>query len=248
MHVRLERLRPAEHCMPEHAAYLTLRCDAAVGSIRLKADVSLQHAWTTVFGPSGSGKSSLLRVMAGLLKRERTTLTLYGHDLSILPAHQRSVGFVTQPPALFPHLSVLQNIRFGQNPSGCEDVERLLQRFQLHDLRSKRVQVLSGGETQRVAVARALYPRPSLLLIDEGFSGLDRATRTGLIAALRDIQRERSAMHPLPILAVTHDVAEVFETADEVLRMRDGSIVNQGSPEQVLAEERHSLLAQLHRN
>ena len=233
--------------MSSEAPYLRLRCDLPLGTIRLTVDIALQQDWTTIFGPSGSGKSSLLRVLAGLMPRKDTEVILHGRDLSKRPAHKRQVGFVTQPPALFPHLSVLQNICFGQSTLGHEDAERLLARFGLDRFRTSRVQSLSGGETQRVAIARALYPKPRLLLIDESFSGLDRATRTDLIAALRNVQRELKASSPMPILAVTHDVAEVFETADEVLRIEAGSIIAQGTPEQVLHEERQTLLRQMDR-
>ena len=250
--------------MPDPAAqpYLLLKCDTPVGNIRLHADLSFHASWTTLFGPSGSGKSSLLRVIAGLLGHGAHTVTLHDRELSDMPTHLRRIGFVSQSPALFPHMSVRENISFGANtraagssgllaPSGFaerkaqEECERLLELFELRELSHTRPMALSGGETQRVALCRALLPVPQLLLLDESFSGLDRALRNKLVGIIRVMQTERAADCPMPVIAVTHDVAEIFATAGEVIQMLRGSIVAQGTPMQVLQNERATLLQQL---
>ncbi|MFN2975377.1 ABC transporter ATP-binding protein [Terriglobus aquaticus] len=201
-----------------------------------------------MFGPSGSGKSTLLRLIAGLLPQHSGVCQLHGRELRGMPPHRRRVVLVEQSPALFPNLNVEENITFARRSVfGRRDVEErratdaLLEDFQLGPLRGAAVHTLSGGERQRVAIARALYAEPKALLLDEVFTGMDAALRESLIAVLRRYQQRTG----VPILSVTHDVGEAFATATELLRMRDGAVVAQGPPEQVLQAERSELLRSL---
>lgn len=237
---------PEQRNPAQEPASLHLRCNASLPTLHLDIDLSLSHAWTVLFGPSGSGKSTLLRLIAGLWRPSRTSIVLHGRDLTRTPAHLRRIGFVSQSPALFPHLSVRGNVSFGQAPSGVrpQQIDDVLHRFGIAHLASARVETLSGGEAQRVAIARALFPGPSLLLLDESFSGLHRDLRSEFIAILRAMQAERPHDTPMPILSVTHDVGEAFACADHVLRLESGKLLAGGAPARVLAPERNDLLRQ----
>ncbi len=220
--------------------WLRQRCDERIGVFSVRHDLVLTMGWTVVFGSSGTGKSTWLRMLAGLVPQRTGSLLLNGINIRHIPTHLRRIGLVEQSPALFPHLNVQRNVSFGCKAEG-RDVDELLEAFQLTPLRHADVRSLSGGERQRVAIARALASSPQVLLLDEVFTGMDAALRENLIQVLREYsQRKR-----LPIVSVTHDVAEVFATAEEVLRMQDGNIVAQGSPAQVLQEERANLSRKL---
>jgi spermidine/putrescine transport system ATP-binding protein len=190
-----------------------------------------------LLGPSGSGKSTLLRIIAGLETPERGTVRWAGQDLSALPAHRRDFGLVFQDYALFPHLSVAENVAFGLKMKGLPrpEVNRRtaegLARVGLEGLAGRRVAELSGGEQQRVALARALVPGPRLLMFDEPLAALDRALRQELLAELRLILRASG----VPALYVTHDQEEAFSLADRLLLLHDGGILQHGTPAEVAA-------------
>ena len=225
-------------------AHLRLRCDAMVGALRVAVDTEMHAAWTVLFGASGSGKSSLLRAIAGLWRPKHASVLVQGDELSLLPAHRRRIAFVMQAPALLPHRSVRRNLQFGAPSRRTADA--MLERFGLGALADASVRTLSGGESQRVSIARALATQPRLLLLDESFTGMHRMLRDSLVHELRQIQAERSAGDdPMPILSVTHDVAEAFAIAEDVVRMERGRVVAHGSASEVLAVEREDLLAKL---
>ncbi|WP_243093732.1 ABC transporter ATP-binding protein [Thermus thalpophilus] len=190
-----------------------------------------------LLGPSGSGKSTLLKLIAGLLPPDRGLVRLGPLDLTPLPPEKRGVGFLFQDYALFPHLSVAENIAFplveARWPKARreERVQELLSRMELSPHARKRPEALSGGEKQRVALARALAARPRLLLLDEPLGALDLRLREELLFFLRKTLREEG----VTTLLVTHDQKEAFLLAARVAVLREGKLVQVGTPEAVYA-------------
>jgi thiamine transport system ATP-binding protein len=189
----------------------------------------------TVLGPSGSGKSTLLRVVAGLQRPDSGRVLLDGEDLSSVPAHRRGIGLVFQDHALFHHRDVWGNVAFGLRMRGDsrQDIERrvreCLELVGLEGYERRSVVTLSGGEQQRIALARALAPEPRVLLLDEPLGSLDRRLRDRLLEDLTAIFDRLS----VTALHVTHDRAEAFALGDRVAIMRAGRIVQVGTPDQV---------------
>jgi ABC-type Fe3+/spermidine/putrescine transport system ATPase subunit len=185
-----------------------------------------------LLGASGCGKTTLLRSIAGLTALDQGIVTVAGRDITALPAQQRGLGVVFQHYALFPNLSVQDNVEFGVLADGHAKAEAarraqaLLQLVDLTEHTHKRPSQLSGGQRQRVALARALARHPALLLMDEPFSALDENFRVPLRRAFRHLQRELGQSS----LIVTHDREEAFELADQVAVMFDGRIAQCGSP------------------
>ena len=189
-----------------------------------------------VVGPSGSGKSTLLRAIAGLEPLTAGHITLDGRDLRTVATHRRGVGLMFQDHALFPHLSVADNVayglRHGPSPSGAATGERVVELLDLVGLEGfgpRSVDQLSGGEAQRVALARALAPAPSLLMLDEPLGSLDRVLREQLVADLDRLldRMGQTALH------VTHDQAEAFALADRVAVLTGGRLVRVGTPQEL---------------
>lgn len=212
-----------------------------INTNRIVAELHLNAQWTVVFGHSGSGKTSLLRFLAGLWMPEGAALFLGGATLTDTPAHERRIVLLAQHPKLFPNKSAYENVLFktaGKGRAGFDDGHFWLQRLKVDHVEKQMPHQLSGGEQQRVAIARALITAPKVLLMDESFSGTDRALRAELIGTLKQWATESSAQ----IISVTHDVAEAFECADQVVKLADGRVIAQASPQEVLAEERAELL------
>jgi spermidine/putrescine transport system ATP-binding protein len=190
-----------------------------------------------LLGPSGGGKSTLLRIAAGLEQAESGRVLWNGEDITRMPAHRRGFGLMFQDYALFPHLNVAQNVAFGlrmQNLAGDrirKETGEALARVELAGFERRRVAELSGGEQQRVALARALAPRPKLLMLDEPLGALDRALREQLTGQLRRLLRELQ----IPSLYVTHDQEEAFGVAQRVALLHAGRIVQSGRPEELIA-------------
>lgn len=195
---------------------------------------------TVLLGPSGCGKTTLLRLIAGLDQPDSGQILWQGQNLAQMPAHQRGFGFVFQDYALFPHKNVAENVAFGLRMAGWAP-ERIQQRVTealnwvgLPQFQPRTIHQLSGGEQQRVAVARALAPAPRLLLLDEPLGALDRTLRERLINELRQILRTAGqAMgysQGITALYVTHDQAEAFALADQVALLQSGQIEQLGSP------------------
>lgn len=223
--------------------------------LTLAAEASLRGSLAVLVGSSGAGKTSLLRSIAGLMRPQRGYVTVAGtivwesnRELWLRPA-ERGCGLVTQRPALFPAMTAQENIAFGLHALPRQERERRVREmaalFRIESLLSRRPAQLSGGEQQRVAVARTLAPYPSVLLLDEPFAGLHLDLKD---AILTDLENWLSAART-PVLYVTHDVAEAWRVGSrpsaEVLRMDDGRIVSQGSAAEVLGAERTRLLAAL---
>jgi ABC-type Fe3+/spermidine/putrescine transport system ATPase subunit len=188
-----------------------------------------------LLGASGSGKSTLLRIIAGLEPLEAGRVLWDGADLAPTPPHARDFGLVFQDYALFPHLTVFDNVAFGLRMRNLPKVEiqnrvaESLETVTMRGFESRRVTELSGGEQQRVALARALAIRPRLLMFDEPLGALDRSLKEDLLNELRSILRHTN----IPAIYVTHDQEEAFAIADRVLLLHEGVIVREGSPAQV---------------
>ncbi|MFJ8552901.1 ABC transporter ATP-binding protein [Streptomyces sp. NPDC093676] len=188
-----------------------------------------------VLGPSGGGKSTLLRTVAGLQPLDGGRVFLEGRDLDGTPAHRRGVGLMFQDHQLFPQRDVGGNVAFGLRMHGAARGEQearvaeLLGLVGLPGAARRAVASLSGGEQQRVALARALAPRPRLLMLDEPLGQLDRSLRERLVVELRELFGRLGTT----VLAVTHDQGEAFALADRVVVMRDGRIAQSGSPLEV---------------
>lgn len=205
-------------------------------------DIDLQLArgsTTAVVGSSGCGKTTLLRVVAGFETADAGTISIDGRHVagagSSVPPHRRSVGYVAQDGALFPHLTVGQNIAYGlrgiaRGAAARARVAELLETVSLdRSFASRRPQQLSGGQQQRVALARALARRPVLMLLDEPFSALDTALRASTRKAVSQLLSDAG----VTTLLVTHDQEEALSVADQVAVMRDGRFTQVGSPQQV---------------
>jgi len=202
-------------------------------------DLNLQSGTTTaVVGSSGCGKTTLLRLIAGFETPDAGTITLAGRQVatpeSAVAPHRRGVGYVAQDGALFPHLTVGQNIAYGLRGISRSDVDasvaELLETVSLDpSFASRRPHQLSGGQQQRVALARALARHPVLMLLDEPFSALD----TGLRASTRNAVAGLLTNKGVTTLLVTHDQEEALSIADQVAVMRDGRFTQVGTPEQV---------------
>ena len=181
-----------------------------------------------ILGPSGSGKSTLLKIIAGLESADSGQVLCVGQDISAMPAHLRRFALMFQDFALFPHLSVQDNVAFGLVEQGLGraaargQAQALLQRFGLQGRGSERVDTLSGGEQQRVALARALITQPRALLLDEPFSALDAELRV----SLREEFARHIAEHGMRALLVTHDEAEARAMACAAWRLQGGNLVS----------------------
>lgn len=188
---------------------------------------------TCLLGPSGCGKSTTLRIIAGVERLDEGEVRIDGRLVArqghSLPPEARGVGLMFQDFALFPHLTVAQNVAFGlgrDRAANDRRVAELLERVNLPGFGGKHPHQLSGGEQQRVALARALAPRPGVMLMDEPFSGLDNRLRDGIRDTTLDILKEEGAA----VVLVTHEPDEAMRMADEIALMRDGRIVQQGAP------------------
>ena len=189
---------------------------------------------TAIVGPSGSGKTTLLRIIAGFEAPDEGVVSLGGKRMAdgpqVVPAHRRGIGFVPQDGALFPHLTVADNVAFGLPRNAPQRAERIAELMHMVALDTamltRRPHELSGGQQQRVALARALAQRPGLMLLDEPFSALD----TGLRASTRKAVAQLLSNAGITTILVTHDQAEALSFADQVAVMRAGQLVQSGPP------------------
>jgi len=195
---------------------------------------------TVLFGPSGSGKTLTLDLIAGFVQADEGRILLDDQILydgtsgvHLIP-QQRNCGYVFQNYALFPHMTLRENLAFGAERRPRLERHRLvnemLEKFRLTDAAGRRPHQVSGGQRQRCSIARALIGSPRLLLLDEPAQGLDALLRTELYETLRQVRKEFET----PVLLVTHDLDECFELGDEMLILRDGKIVQRGTPSSVL--------------
>ena len=191
-----------------------------------------------LLGSSGSGKSTILRIIAGLEEPESGAVLWQGQDLRELPTHKRGFGLMFQDYALFPHKTVAQNIAFGLQLQGLKEEEIArrvkdgLESIRMQSFADRPITELSGGEQQRVALARALAPSPNLLMLDEPPGALDHTLRTQLIQELRVILHQSQ----IPVIYVTHDREEAFGLADRLVILHDGVILQQGTPQELFEQ------------
>nr|WP_320132106.1 ATP-binding cassette domain-containing protein [uncultured Holophaga sp.] len=209
------------------------RLSTASGPVDLKADLCLASGeLVAFFGPSGVGKTTLLRILAGLTDPEEGYVSVGGEvwldtARSIrVPPQRRSVGLVFQDYALFPNMSIRENLRFAQKQADPGHLEELLEVFGLLRLQDRRPDTLSGGQKQRVALARALARKPGLLLLDEPLSALDHDMRSLLQDEILQVHRRWG----ITTILVSHDLQEVFKLCHRVIAFRDGQVIDDGDP------------------
>ena len=198
-----------------------------------------------LLGPSGCGKTTLLRIIAGLEQPESGQVFLEGQDIAGTPVHQRGFGLMFQDLALFPHKNVRDNVAFGLRMANLSPqaidarVQEVLELVGLAEFERRDVNQLSGGEQQRVALARSLAPRPRLLMLDEPLSSLDRTLRERLMNELRDILTRvgQTAIY------VTHDQQEAFALADRVVIFNAGQVAQVGTPHEVYGHPADAFVA-----
>lgn len=218
---------------PHRVAVENLSLRAGTFALR---DISFTVASDEVFvilGHSGAGKTVLLETIAGFNRPDRGRIRIDGEDVTEAPPEARRIGFMFQDYALFPHLTVAQNVAFGRRFAAAgpdaESVEALLERLGVRHLADRKPKHLSGGEKQRVALARALAAAPRLFLFDEPLAALDARSRDQLRRELKEFLRRAS----VPAVYVTHDQAEALALADTVAVMRQGALVQVGTPSEV---------------
>jgi molybdate transport system ATP-binding protein len=229
-----------------------LTCEAAVAARGV--DIALEVAageTVALLGPNGAGKSTVLAVVAGLLRPDRGQVVLDGRVLTdvadgqVVPPYDRHTTLLTQDPRLFPHLSALDNAGFGPRSAGASrrasraTAQRWLEAVGVGDLAGRRPAQLSGGQAQRVAVARALAAEPALLLLDEPTAALDVGVAASVRTTLRKVLSGRSA------LLVTHDLLDALLLADRVVVLEAGRVVEEGPTRQVLVRPRSAFAARL---
>ncbi|HEX5060534.1 MAG TPA: ATP-binding cassette domain-containing protein [Kofleriaceae bacterium] len=224
--------------MPELVARIVL---SRSSEFALDVELTCPHGITCIMGPSGSGKSTILAVLAGLQAPDKGRVAL-GNQVWLdrasgidVPVHKRRLSYVFQGLALFPHMNALHNVEYGMQHvprmERAAKAKALLDRVGVGHLARRRPRTFSGGEAQRVALARALARSPELVLLDEPFSALDRELRAQLVALVRDLSKDLA----VPIVHVTHSIAEARQLADQIVRVDKGRVVARGKADEVLA-------------
>jgi molybdate transport system ATP-binding protein len=227
--------------VPSASGRLVATIQLRRGDFALDVELDCPPGITCVMGPSGSGKSTLLAVLAGLALPDAGRIAL-GDEVWLdrargieVPVHARRLSYVFQGLALFPHMTALHNVAYGLHDRQRRDrpsrAQALLDRVGVGHLARRRPRTFSGGEAQRVALARALARSPKLMLLDEPFSALDRDLRAQLTALVRELVAELA----VPLVHVTHSVAEARLLADQVVRIERGKVVARGAAREVLA-------------
>ena len=219
------------------------------GPLQLEIDTRIDKGdFVTLFGPSGAGKTTILRMLAGLTLPDSGKIVVNGKTWFDaqrrinLPPQKRAIGFVFQDYALFPNLSVRENIAYAVGKNEVRWVNELLDLTDLGALRDRLPSMLSGGQKQRVALARAIARKPALLLLDEPLSALDLELRSQL-------QNELTSLHQrfgLTTLLVSHELGEIFRLSHKVLRLEEGRIVQTGTPAEVFLQKRLAGKLNLH--
>jgi molybdate transport system ATP-binding protein len=220
-------------------------------SFALEAEFEAPAGFTMILGPSGGGKTTILNCIAGFARPDAGRISLGQRVLFDsaeridTPVAQRRLGYVFQNLALFPHLTVAQNVQYGIAKMPAEErrarMMAMLESFRVAHLVARKPGEISGGERQRVALARSIVTNPTALLLDEPLVALDNGTRSKIL----DDLRAWNAAHEIPILYVTHSPEEAFALGERVLVLESGRILAQGMPQDVLATPRHETIAQV---
>lgn len=204
-----------------------------------------ENEFVTLLGPSGCGKTTLLRILGGFLDATEGEVIFDGEDISQVPPHKRELNTVFQKYALFPHMSVYQNIAFGLKIKKMskdvieQKVMKMLKLIGLEGFENKNVTLLSGGQQQRVAIARALVNEPKVLLLDEPLGALDLKLRKEMQYELKRIQQEVG----ITFIFVTHDQEEALTMSDKIVVMKDGEIQQVGTPQEIYNEPENRYVA-----
>lgn len=220
--------------------FLRKKLRASDGDMLLDVQCRLdQGQLLTIYGKSGAGKTSILRMLAGLLSPDRGIIEVHGQTwlntvnrIGLRP-QKRAIGYVFQDYALFPNMTVRENLQFGlEKGQDPQIVDELIHTIELEQLQHRKPDTLSGGQQQRVALARALVRRPKLLLLDEPLSALDKAMRLKLQDYILKVHRQ----FQLTTILVSHDLAEVFKLSDQVMCLEKGLVTAQGKPVEVFGQ------------
>ena len=204
-----------------------------------------ENEFVTLLGPSGCGKTTLLRILGGFIDANEGSIIFDGADIAKVPPHKRELNTVFQKYALFPHMSVYQNIAFGLKIKKMskdvieQKVMKMLKLIGLEGYEDKNVTLLSGGQQQRVAIARALVNEPKVLLLDEPLGALDLKLRKEMQLELKRLQREMN----ITFVYVTHDQEEALTMSDTVVVMNGGVIQQVGTPEEIYNEPKNAFVA-----
>ena len=235
--------------METHAADLALSgLSKSYGATTAVDHVTLRIAtgeMVALLGPSGCGKTTTLRMVAGLVEPSGGDVVLGGRTITHVPVHRRNIGMLFQNYALFPHMTVGENVAFGLETRGvkrraaAERVREALQLVQLDGFAARLPAALSGGQQQRVALARALVIEPSVLLLDEPLGALDKGLREDMQVELRQLQRRLG----ITTVMVTHDQEEALTLADRIVVMRNGRLEQVGTPQEIYSRPRTRFVA-----
>ena len=207
---------------------IDLAISQRLGALDLDVAFTAPAGLTAIFGPSGAGKTSILRAVAGLTQIDAGHIRIAGTDLQALPTRTPRIGYVFQDARLFPHMTVAQNLTYGGN----HDADRVIALLGLEPLLDRRPAHLSGGEAQRVAIGRALLRAPQVLLLDEPLASLDAARKQDVMPYLERLRDHAN----VPILYVSHDMAEVARLATTLVLIRDGRVVQAGPLARLLSD------------
>ena len=215
---------------------------STTGDFNLKVSCRINKGQlVSIFGSSGAGKTTILRLIAGLTQQDSGSISVNNttwfdatNRINLNP-QKRKVGFVFQDYTLFPNMTVRENLEFALSKGQSKDViNELIQTIELTDLQDRKPETLSGGQKQRVALARALVQKPSILLLDEPLSALDGEMRLKLQDYILKVHKE----YNLTTLLVSHDISEVFKLSDHVIKLENGSILQQGTPEELFLDKK----------
>ncbi len=210
---------------------------STAGDFNLKISCAINEGqFVSIFGSSGAGKTTILRLIAGLTQQDsgfisvNNTIWFDATNSINLSPQKRKVGFVFQDYSLFPNMTVKENLEFALNKGQSKDIiNELIETIELTDLQDRKPETLSGGQKQRVALARAMVQKPNILLLDEPLSALDGEMRNKLQDYILKVHKK----YNLTTFLVSHDISEVFKLSDHVIKLENGSILQQGTPEEL---------------